>query len=90
MRLSADWMTMADDRVLEYLSEEGTSTPKRMADDDRVHFSRSYINARCTELSERSFVLNLGNGVYQITYRGQQYLDGELDARDLEESAEAP
>ncbi|MFW5938133.1 MAG: MarR family transcriptional regulator [Halanaeroarchaeum sp.] len=89
MRLSADWMTMADDRILEYLAEEGTSTPKRMADDDRMRFSRSYVNARCTELAHRSFVLNLGNGVYQITYRGQQYLDGELDAVDVEETAEA-
>jgi hypothetical protein len=89
MRLSAEWMTMADDRVLEYLREEGTSTPKQMADDERIRFSRSYVNARCTELARRSFVLNLGNGVYQITYRGQQYLDGELDAADLETSAEA-
>ncbi|HKL30127.1 MAG TPA: MarR family transcriptional regulator [Natrialbaceae archaeon] len=89
MRLSADWMTMADDRILEYLAEEGTSTPKRMADDARMRFSRSYINARCTELAQRSFVLNLGNGVYQITYRGQQYLDGELDAVEVETTAEA-
>lgn len=89
MRLSADWMTMADDRILEYLAEEGTTTPKRMANDDRMRFSRSYVNARCTELAKRSFVLNLGNGVYQITYRGQQYLDGELDAVEVEEPAEA-
>ncbi|MEF8757448.1 MAG: MarR family transcriptional regulator [Halobacteriales archaeon] len=88
MRLSGEWMTMADDRVLEYLREEGTSTPKRMSEDDRIRFSRSYVNARCTELARRSFLLNLGNGVYQITSRGREYLDGELDAAEIEETAE--
>jgi hypothetical protein len=84
MRLAADWMTGADDRILEYLHEEGTSTPTKIAQDDRVRFSRTYINTRCRLLADHTLVRALGNGVYQITYRGQQYLDGDLDAADLD------
>jgi len=29
-------------------------------------------------------LVHLGNGVYDITQKGKQYLAGELDARDLE------
>ena len=40
MRLSADWMTKADDRVLEYIAEHETATPTEMAESDLVRFKR--------------------------------------------------
>jgi len=43
MRFDADWMSRADDRILEHLAEEGPDTPKEMADSDRVRFSRQHI-----------------------------------------------
>lgn len=55
-----------------------------MADSDRVRFSRQHINARCKTLVEYGLVIHLGNGVYDITREGEQYLTGDLDARDLE------
>ena len=67
MRLSADWMTGADDRILEFLSEEGPTTPKQLADDDRVRFSRTCVNTRCKKLSSFGLLQELGNGVYAIT-----------------------
>ncbi len=84
MRLSADWMVTADDRILEYLSENETGTPKRMADSGYVRFSRSYITQRCKKLVNHGLLRHLGNGVYVITEEGKQYLEGELDAADLE------
>lgn len=84
MRLDADWMSRADDRILEYLSEWGPDTPKQMAEDGRVRFSRQYINARCKKLVPYQLLLHLGNGVYDITEKGEQYLAGELDVRELE------
>jgi len=84
MRLSADWMVTADDRILEYLSEHETGTPKRMADSGYVRFSRSYVTQRCKKLVDYGLLRHLGNGVYVITEEGKQYLEGELDAADLE------
>lgn len=83
MRLSADWMTIADERILEFLHEEGPRTPTRIAADSRVRFSRPHINTRCQKLTRYGLVETLGNGVYRITDQGEQYLEGELDASEL-------
>mgnify|MGYP000088429277 FL=1 len=77
-------MVAADDRILEYLSESETGTPKQMADSGTVRFSRSYITQRCKKLLNYGLIRHLGNGVYIITDEGQQYLDGALDAAKLE------
>lgn len=84
MRYSARWMTIADERILEYLSQTETSTPKKMADSGDVRFSRQYIGERCRKLADYELVQHLGNGVYRITEQGEAYLDGELDAKELE------
>lgn len=81
MRLSAGWMTIADERILEFLQEEGPHSPSKIQEDDRVQFSRTYINDRCRQLTEHGLTKNLGNGVYAITDEGKGYLDGELDLR---------
>lgn len=88
MRLSADWMVIADDRILEYLNENETGTPKQMADSGYVRFSRSYITQRCKKLLNYGLIRHLGNGVYMITERGQEYLDSDLDAAELEPDKE--
>ena len=89
MRLSAEWMVAADDRILEYLSENETGTPKQMADSGLVRFSRSYITQRAKVLLNHGMLRHLGNGVYVLTDEGQQYLDGQLDAAELEPDEEA-
>ena len=88
MRQSAEWMTIADERILEFLSEEGPRQPKQIATDDRITFSDQYIGQRCRRLVPYGLVQNLGNGLYAITNPGKQYLAGELDARDLSEDAD--
>lgn len=88
MRYSADWMTLADERILEHLREVETDTPKGMAESGRVRFSRQYIGERCRKLANYGMSQHLGNGVYRITERGEEYLDGELDAEDLDPEAD--
>lgn len=83
MRYSADWMTIADERILEYLSTSEISTPKKMADSGDVRFSRQYIGERCRKLTDYGMVQHLGNGVYRITKEGERYLTGDLDAESL-------
>jgi predicted transcriptional regulator len=83
MRLSADWMSIADDRILEFLREEGPRSPSKIHEDGRVRFTRQHINTRCKQLVEYGLLQHLGNGVYAITEAGECYLNGELDAREL-------
>lgn len=75
-------MTLVDDRILEFLRETGPASPSKIHEDGRVNFSRPYINQRCGKLAEHSLVENLGNGVYSITSRGEEYLDGEVNLQD--------
>jgi predicted transcriptional regulator len=83
MRRPAKWMTLADERILEYLDELGNHQPSQIAEEFGFH--RKYIGKRCRILEKHSFVTNRGNGVYQITERGQDYLSGEFDASNLDD-----
>lgn len=83
MRLSPDWFVLADERILEYIAEEGSGRPTAMADSGYVPFSQPYISERCQKLAKAGFLRPLGNGVYVITEKGEEYLSGDLDARDL-------
>lgn len=84
MRYSGRWMTLADDRILEYIREHSSGTPSEMEDSGYVRFSHSYIGQRCRKLVDYGLLRHLGNGVYVITEAGEQYLVGELDTADLE------
>jgi hypothetical protein len=75
-------MTLADDRILEYLREEGTGTPTQISESGLVRFTRPYINERLSKLGTHGLVVNVGNGVYQITERGEAYLDGNVDTSE--------
>ena len=83
MRFDADWMSRADDRILEHLAEKGPDTPKSIADSGRVRFSRQHINQRCKVLVSYGLLVHLGNGVYDITADGEAYLTGDLDVQTL-------
>lgn len=91
MRYSGDWMVLADDRILEFIREEGSGRPKAMADSGYVRFSRPYVTQRCKALVEHGLLQHLGNGVYVITERGERYLDGEIDtSEDAPDEVESP
>ena len=81
MRHSADWMVLADDRILEWIAEnEGTGTPAEMSRDDRIRFSKSTISRRTRKLADNDLLMHVGNGAYVITDEGEGYLDEEYDA----------
>lgn len=73
-------MVLADERILEYIREEKSGSPKKMAESGLVNFSRPYISRRCKKLAENGLLNALGNGVYVITDEGEAYLDEEYDA----------
>lgn len=79
MRRSGKWMTIVDDRVLEYIRENEHGSPTEMKREGPIRYSRQYIAERCRKLAEHGLLQPVGNGVYTITERGEKYLDGELD-----------
>lgn len=83
MRKSGKWMTIWDDRILEYIRLEGSGSPKELEESGYLRVSRQHISRRLRKLAEHGMLNHLGNGVYVITERGEQYLDGEFDAAEI-------
>ncbi|ELY97014.1 phage PhiH1 repressor protein [Natrialba chahannaoensis JCM 10990] len=82
-------MTNADDHILEFLLNEGNreivATPRVIA--ENIDFNSGYVRQRMGELLERGLVEyhDEDAGFYQITDLGRSYLEGNLDADDLED-----
>jgi hypothetical protein len=84
VRKQAAWMRKLDERILEHLDENGESNPMTMAEDPRFEdmgASSGQIRERCIQLAEARLVGVTGRGWFDVTTWGQQYLDGEVDAR---------
>ncbi|WP_394295333.1 MarR family transcriptional regulator [Natrinema gari] len=77
-------MSIADERILEALQEKESGTPTSLSQDEYVRFSRTHLHQRMKKLERHGLIRFLGNGVYVLTNEGQLYLDGELDAAELE------
>ena len=82
MRKRADWWVLVDDMVLEFLRDERSGTPKTISEE--IGKSQGYVNQRCSKLASYGLVRKVARGVYVLTDEGEQYLDEELDVRDLE------
>jgi len=82
MRYAGEWMSAADDRILEYLSEHESGSPTKMKKEGPIRYSRVQVHRRCKKLAEKELVKDLGNGVYMITDDGKAYLDGRLDTEN--------
>lgn len=84
MRYSGRWMSIVDDRVLEFLAENETGTPTQMKREGKIRYTPEHVARRCRELDDKGLIVNLGNSVYSITEEGEAYLQGELDTDELE------
>lgn len=82
MRKHAEWMSILDERILEFLSDQGPRQPAQIADElesQGMEYNRKYVGRRCQKLSEKALLENLGNGIYSVTSKGEEYLDGHLN-----------
>ena len=80
-------MTIADERILEFLREEATRQPKQIAEglaEQGIDYNDKYIGRRCIELANFGLLRNLGNGIYALTDTGEAYLEGEINAGELD------
>lgn len=85
-------MTAADDRILEFLQNEGNreliATPGMI--ELNIDYGKTHISNRLGVLRDAVLVEyhDETRGAYCITDRGRAYLAGELDAEDLEDAEE--
>lgn len=89
MRKHAEWMVYADERILEFLSEYGYYQPSQISTQlgeigGAIEYHPKHVGRRCRKLTQYGLLRNLGNGLYQITELGEDYLTGDLDASELE------
>lgn len=89
-RFPPNWFTFTDDRTLEYLYEEGTSTPSEISDDSAIRRYRAHINERLRMLDDADLVNRVGYGKYVITDLGREYLNGETCLQDLQKPGAEP
>jgi predicted transcriptional regulator len=81
MRNRADWMVPADDKILEYLEVAGEVRPATIG--RNVDITRDYAGLRVRELAQYDLVEPLDNSYYQITGTGEAYLEGKVNANEL-------
>lgn len=84
MRRSGSWMTLWDDRILEYVRDNEGASVGEIADQEFMRISQPHVSRRCKRLSEHHLLRHIGNGVYVITERGEGYLNEEISTYESE------
>ncbi|WP_276252810.1 helix-turn-helix domain-containing protein [Halomontanus rarus] len=83
MRKPGKWMeNPTDERVLEVLDTGLMLGPTAIA--KNIDRSRSWVSRRLSVLVEYGFVVQVEEGYYEIAEPGKEYLEGELDASELD------
>ncbi|ADB60841.1 hypothetical protein Htur_1956 [Haloterrigena turkmenica DSM 5511] len=77
-------MTQADDRILETLADSGLVLSPRVLSAN-TDYSRHYLSTRLGNLRDAGLVDRIDEGLYRITDLGRAYLEGDLEADELEE-----
>lgn len=86
-RLRAEWMTFSDDIILEFLEDSGAAHNKQGLANNLNHrdsdISYTTLNRRIPKLHEAGLIEPIpGKGkYYEITEKGEAYLQGEADLR---------
>jgi len=77
-------MTIWDDRILELIQQKEGASVGDLAESEFIDVSQPHVSRRCAKLADHGLLRPLGNGVYMITDRGEQYLDGEISTKEDE------
>jgi predicted transcriptional regulator len=84
MRPRIKWMTQADERVLEFLSEKDiVASPAVIA--ANIDYTKEYISRRSRKLADAGLIQRIDNSNYRLTSLGEKFLSGDLDSDELEE-----
>ena len=83
MRPRVEWMTQADERILEFLQEkEIVASPAVIA--ANIDYTGKYVSNRCRMLADAGLIQRVDASNYQITDFGERFLDGDVEAEELE------
>lgn len=83
MRPRVDWMTQADERVLEFLNEKDiVASPSVIA--ANIDYTQEYLSRRCRKLTNAGLLQRVDASNYRVTDLGEQFLAGNLTAKELE------
>ncbi|MXV61290.1 winged helix-turn-helix transcriptional regulator [Natronorubrum sp. JWXQ-INN-674] len=83
MRPRVDWMNQTDNRILELLDESDLAlSPAVVA--VNLDYSRNWVSRRMSKLEKKGLIEKFRGSYYRITPRGRAYLEGDLEAEDLE------
>ncbi|WP_411967882.1 MarR family transcriptional regulator [Haloferax sp. YSSS75] len=83
MRPRVDWMSKADERVLEFLQEKDIiASPSVIA--ANIDYTGEYISRRCRKLAEAGLLQRVDASNYRLTSLGDRFLEGEVESGELE------
>lgn len=80
MRQMGRWISLLDERVLEYLDSEGWASPGLISRDLGTETSRRRVRKRCMVLADAGYIEPVVENHYELTTWGGLYLAGEVNA----------
>ncbi|WP_117363660.1 MarR family transcriptional regulator [Natrarchaeobaculum sulfurireducens] len=82
MRPRVDWMTQADERILEFLFEKDiVASPTVIG--ANIDYTGEYVSRRCRKLAEVGLIQRVDATNYRITELGEDFLSGDINADEL-------
>lgn len=88
VRRMGTWMERVDERIMEFLADEGWATARTMIGSGGFDASESRLAERCRVLAHAELVAPYVDGpgadVWELTGRGTAYLGGDVDAGSID------
>ena len=84
MRPRVEWMTQADERVMEFLLEKDiVASPSVIA--ANIDYTGEYISRRCRTLTDAGLLQRVDASNYRLTDLGERFLKGEIESDEIGE-----
>ena len=84
MRPRIEWMTQADERVMEFLLEKDiVASPSVIA--ANIDYTGEYISRRCRTLTDAGLLQRVDASNYRLTDLGERFLKGEIESDEIGE-----
>lgn len=78
------WMAPVDYEILLFFEDHPILlSPRILA--VNIEYDRQYVSRRCSALTEAGLLESVDTGLYQLSKTGELYLEGDVDATDLEQ-----
>ena len=80
-----EWMSPIDYEILIFFEKHDIRvSPKVLA--INIEYDRQYTSKRCQRLTEAGILERESEGVYSLSDKGREFLKGDLDASELEDT----